>query len=340
MMVTRALAPPRSSTHMLAFWTILFSMFIFSGYRYWVGCDWFGYLNQYSIQWNEGYDDAIIRRDPAHWLLMEFLQQNGFGFFELNLVTTFLFLFGLQAFARRQVDPLGFLVLAFPILIINMPMSAIRQAVAIGFLCLALTAFIDRRAMRFMAFLSLGGLFHSSAFLFFVFVPFIHGAYSNRNILMAMALIAPGLFFLASTDSAEVATGRYIAGDIDAAGAMFRASLLIITGLIFLLVLRKPWKKIFPQDYKLASISAAMMMTLVPLILISSVIADRIGYYLIPAQLMIFTRMPYLVQKTSKGFFQMLPYAMLTLTFVVWTQKSAHFDKCYLPYESALKFYF
>ena len=64
--------------------------------------------------------------------------------FAISLSSAIFFL-GVHVLARRQPDPLGFLVLLFPILIINMPMSGIRQGAAIGLLCIAFVAFIDRR---------------------------------------------------------------------------------------------------------------------------------------------------------------------------------------------------
>ena len=42
------------------------------------------------------------------------------------------------------------LAVAFPILVINMPMSTIRQAAAIGIMCFAYNAFNDRRSILFV----------------------------------------------------------------------------------------------------------------------------------------------------------------------------------------------
>ena len=70
---------------------------------------------------------------------------------------------------------------------------------------------------------------------------------------------------------------------------------------------------------------------------ISSVISDRFGYYVTPIQLMILARLPYLVRPGPQGqLISMAPYLGLGLVLLVWTQKSKHFNQCYLPYKTWL----
>lgn len=73
--------------------------------------------------------------------------------------------------ARRQPDPLGFLVLLFPILIINMPMSGIKQGAAIGLICIAFAAFIDKKLFWFTAWTLLASTIHNSAIVFLLLIP-------------------------------------------------------------------------------------------------------------------------------------------------------------------------
>ena len=53
------------------------------------------------------------------------------------MISSFTFFFGAHYMAQRQQNRIAFLILLFPVLIINMPMSGIRQASAIGALCIA-----------------------------------------------------------------------------------------------------------------------------------------------------------------------------------------------------------
>ena len=45
------------------------------------------------------------------------------------------------------------------------------------------------------------------------------------------------------------------------------------------------------------------------------------------------TAFPYLSLGNATKFYAFVPYAMLTLVFVVWTILSWHFNHCYLPYQ-------
>ncbi len=314
------------------YFILLLGLFLFSGFRFEVGCDWDGYLGNWLVQFDT-YLQAWSRSEPAHWTLIHFLHQFGLPYQYLNVVTSGIFFAGLHVLARRQPNPLTFLVLAFPILIINMPMSGIRQGAAIGLLCFAFNAFRDRRLILYTSWVLAGSLFHSSSLLFLGLAPFVWGRLTKKNMVLASLLAAPGLFALTQTEAADIATSRYIDSEIDAAGAAFRLGILTLSGLLFHWKIAPAWRREFPQDYKLAAIGAWMMIGFFALVFISTVIGDRFGYYLIPIQIMIFSRIPYLKGIKNRPLLSAAPYVALSLVFVVWTQMSGHFNQCYIPYD-------
>ena len=69
---------------------------------------------------------------------------------------------------------------------------------------------------------------------------------------------------------------------------------------------------------------------------VSSVIGDRLGYYLLPIQAMIFARAPFLRTGLNRNFVILAPYLGFLLFFGVWTTLSHHFSACYLPYQTWL----
>lgn len=314
------------------YWTALIGLFLFSAFRYRVGCDWWGYLINYRI-WIPSYEFAFTLSEPGYWSVIHFLQQTGLPYEYLNVITSAIFFIGFHALARRQPNPLMMLALAVPILIINMPMSAIRQGAAIGFMCLAYVAFMDRRVFLYVVWILVGFLFHSSILAFLVFAPFVVGRLSKKNIIFASVLALPGVYGLSHTEAAELAQRRYIETGIDAAGAVFRLGMLSLSGLFFVLYIRKAWQREFPQDYKIAIIGACLMVGFFGLFFVSTVIGDRFGYYLIPVQLMIFARVPYLQTLKNRQLWTLAPIAGLTLVFLVWTQLSSLFGQCYVPYQ-------
>ena len=317
------------------YYLVLFSLFLFSAFRYEVGCDWSGYYFQYLRAQSLGFDGALLDSEPIWWIILAAQNHLNIPYPWINVIASSVFFVGFHILARRQPDPLAFLVLAFPILIINMPMSGIRQGAAIGLLCVALCAFIDRRTVVFTLWVVLAAGFHSSALIFLLMTPLVGGKRMTAGRLVLTTFLAiPGAFLLAAGDAAVVAINRYIVGDVDAFGSAFRVAVLALSGVFYFLFLRKPWARASPGDYSMATIGAIGMLMVGALLPVSTVIGDRMAYYLIPLQIMIFARIPYLPIPRNRAIYVALPYIGLFLLFAVWTLNSAHFQQCYLPYQN------
>lgn len=318
------------------YFLVLATLFVFSAFRYQVGCDWSGYYYQYLGAGDFDWSSITETREPIWWAILGWINDMGMPYPVANIASSTIFFLGVHVLARRQPDPLGFLVLLFPILIINMPMSGIRQGAAIGLLCIAFVAFIDRRPLWLAFWVVLAAGFHSSALIFMLLLPVATGRYTRNRLMLAVILAVPGALLLASSDAAEVATSRYIDTGVDAAGAAFRVGILGLSALYFFLFVRKKWLRTWPQDYSLASIGAIGMVLVILLVPVSSVIGDRFGYYLIPIQAMIFARLPFLPFRANAALHSALPYLSLLLVFTVWSQLSWHFNQCYIPYQTWL----
>lgn len=324
----------RSGARKQIYAVVLFGLFLFSAFRYQVGCDWSGYYFQYAGAANFDWSTLTRIQEPIWWAILAWINESGLPYPVANVISSAVFFAGVHVLARRQPDPLGFLVLLFPILIINMPMSGIRQGAAIGLICIAFTAFIDRRPLKYAIWVVLAAGFHTSALIFMLLLPVATGRYTRGRLVLAALLALPGAYFLASSEAAEVATSRYIDTGVDAAGAAFRVGILGLSALYFFAFVRKKWIGAFPKDYSLASIGAIGMALAFLLVPISTVIGDRFGYYLIPIQTMIFARLPFLPFHRNAALHSSAPYLGLLLVFTVWSQLSYHFQQCYIPYQT------
>jgi hypothetical protein len=320
----------------LIYWFVLIVLFFFSAFRFRVGCDWAGYYRNFLGGQSLDYLTALANREPLWWLIQVAFNRWGLAYPSVNILTSAIFFFGIHALAKRQPDRLAFLVLLFPILIINMPMSGIRQAAAVGFLCLSLVAFIDRRPIRFAIWIVIGSAIHSSLILFILLLPLAGGQFSNFRIAISLFFALPGAAFILQTDNAQLAVDRYFDSGLDAFGAVFRVGILALSGLFFLLFLRRAWRRDYPKDFLLVNIGAWSMIFLLSIVPISTVISDRFGYYLVPIQTMIFARIPFLKIGGNLQLFSVLPYIGLLFVFAVWSSVSFHFQSCYLPYQSWL----
>jgi hypothetical protein len=317
---------------MFIYYVFLAALTLFVGLRYRVGCDWGGYLLNF-MNFHGGIDDAIRKTEPAHWAVISILHSYHLSYTYLGLVTSIIFFGGLSAIAVRQPNPIAVLTLAFPVLIVNMPMSAVRQSEAIGFICLAFNAFVDKRLIRYIGWVFCACCFHSSAIVFMVLAPLVKSEFSRRTLMISALLAGPGIYMIYRSSVGAEAVARYVGTHLDAAGAIFRAGLLLAAGLFYLTMASKPWRLAFPNDYKLMMIGAWMMLVPFGLVGISTVIADRFGYYLMPLQIVMFARIPYLPGICKNAVYRWFPYAILTATFVIWTNSSVLFKRCYTPYQ-------
>lgn len=308
-------------------------LFVFCAYRYEIGCDWLTYREIFS------YDEAVYffrqggTLEFGYNLLMILLKRLDFGFLAFNVCIALIFFFGLNALAQRSVNPLFFLALAFPIVIIQLPMSGLRQAAAFGFLCFSFLSFIDKKPLKFIIFTIFATSFHASAIIFILLIPFIWIQLTIRNAFVIGILSLPVAAFIFNSSYGAIAMNRYVTGDLSSFGAYFRVGILFFIGVYFVLFMRHKWKLIFPKDYQFALIGAiGMILTFLIILPISTVIADRLGFYLWIPALVILAR----IQNIPSKFRQLMVIACFIsffLMFLFWSNYSYYFARCYDPYQ-------
>ena len=319
---------------MYLYWFILLGLFFLSGFRWAVGCDFGAYehifLGTTRLPWGNLNVVAVLN-EIGFVGLMRGIHQLGLSYTYLNVATSFIFFLGLHKLAIRQPNPLAILVFAFPLLLINLPMGAIRQGAAVGFICFAINAFSDKQLLRYILYVFAAVTFHVSALIFLLFAPFIYWNFSLKNIFLVVfpSAVLTGIAFIGS-DLYVVFEYRYLNSKVDAVGAVFRLATLVLAGGLFVTTLRYKWQQLYPHDYKIINIAAWAMIVSPLLLVISSTIGDRIGYYLMPLQLIIFARIQF-IPGMFRVFLTAAPYVGLIALFLVWTQVSKYFN-CYVPY--------
>lgn len=320
----------------LFYWAVLIGLFLFSAFRFEVGCDWTGYLNQFYVYGIVPLSDTLSMREPMWVALFSIQNRLGFPYPWINVASSFIFFAGAHAMAKRQINPLSFLVLLYPILIINMPMSGIRQGAAIGIMFFAFNAFSDKAVGRYIMLVLISASLHQSALIFLLLTPLVNGAYSSGRIVWALGMAIPGIFYLLTSSAAEIAFTRYIDSGGDAAGAVFRVSIGALTGIYFLIFLQETWRVKYEYDFKIVHIGSVAMLAITLALPISTIIADRIEYYLVPIQAIIFSRVPSLISGRISQLQAAAPYFGLFVMLFVWISYSSHVQSCYLPYQSWL----
>lgn len=316
-----------------AYIVLIVFLFSFAAFRFEVGCDYYSYYDHSMRSRYLDFGEAATLTEPGYWETLVLLNRIGLEFPAINVIASAMFFLGVHMIARRQPNPLMYLTLLFPVLIIGIPMSAVRQAIAMGFIAFAYNAFVDRKVIYYTLFVLIAGLFHKSAYLFLTGAPLIYsGGRVNKSIL-GLVLVLPLVYFAMTSDIAEQYSNLYVGTEVQAFGARYRVGFVALTGLVMLLY-RSKWQKIWPHDYGLVFYFSIASVATVPLLVYSSVAADRYGYYLMLITSLIQARLYLLTPPSVRQPVFLAPLAIAGIQLLGWTMLSGLFDICYGEYKT------
>lgn len=275
-----------------------FSLMLMIGLRWEVGADWFGYVFIFEEVGGLPLHQALGRGDPGFYILNWLVHQAGLGFWAVNLACSIIFTAGLLRFAERQPNPWLAIVVALPVLCLIVAMSGTRQATAIGLVLLGLCAFAEGRMLRFLVFASLAAMFHASAILI---VPVAALSYTKNRLQAGLVIIlglAMATFLLSSQFDVYVA--RYTGEDPGSQGAIFRLAMNFIPGVLFLLARNRyrvtEHERVLWRNISFLAVASFLLLSVAP----SSTALDRAAFYVIPLQIFVLSRIPYVFGTTPR----------------------------------------
>jgi len=320
----------------IAYLFLVSFLVVFTGLRWEVGCDWSSYEWHFFIVSDPNFQVWARPVEHGYWFLIDFIQSVGLPYVSLNLIVSAIFFVCIHFFAKRLNDPYTLVLVLFPMLILGIVMSAIRQAVAVGFVTMALLAFVDRAPIKMIFLLLVGSTFHISAIIFAPLIPIAWGTLNKTKVAIGLAMALPIAALVAMGESAERANDIYVGTEIVSRGVLIRLGSLVSTAAMFWLFLRRSWRKNSPKDYPLALI---LLWGTLALILISgpaSVVADRLSYYLVPLQGLVVVRAHTLPDIRSRRAVIVTQWAIFTIALLGWMTVSQHFSQCYDPYSNVI----
>ena len=266
------------------------------GLRDRVGVDWDNYVEMMRLADAEGHswDDLLGFSDPGYQFLNLLALKLGAGLWPINLVCAAIFTWGLVRFVQQQPFPWLAILVAIPYLVIVVAMNYTRQSVAIGFLLAGLASLTRGGSFwRFLILVAAGAVFHPSVL---VAVPLALVGQS-RGRLAQFTLLPAGFFFLLSVLNEQVDqyVTAYVSRSMESQGAAIRVAMCVFPAIIFLL-LRDRFR--FERDestlwrnYSLAALGLAVLLFALP----SSTAVDRIALYILPLQIAILGRLPFVL---------------------------------------------
>lgn len=335
MVVSRYLSGKGEQARRILFFLWTLFLVVFVGAREWTGCDFSGYLIRFESYRNLFAADALEMSEPGFVLMNVFIHSLGLDYMWLNVLCATIFFYCVSSFAMRHDNAVAILALLFPIFVIQLGMSGLRQGLAIAILLLAWNAFADRKRIATAVWIVIAAQFHSSAIIFIPMVLLVGRQVSAVRILISAAIVAPIAVFLME-DRLDVYQSRYLEGESDAAGAIFRLGIIVITALFFELY-RKRFLALIPKYYDLMRAFSLFSMGNIVIFLFSTTAAHRIGYYILPVQILSLSWLPYAMFGPREGLrWEWAPYLLFGAYMAVWFSFSRHANICYLPYDNYL----
>ena len=283
--------PQRQARWMwLAVWLVITLMM---GLRHEVGGDWFNYEPLFRSTAHRTFGEVLLRDDPGYYGMNWIVAHADGDIHVVNLLCAIVMMWGTVVFCRRQPNPWLALLAAVPYMLVVVGMGYTRQAVALGFALLGLSALGDGRVRSFVLWVAVGALFHKSAVLL---LP-IAALAASRNRLLTGVLVALStwlMYYLLVADSSETLWTNYVLEQYQSQGGMIRVLMNVVPAVI-LIAFRK---RLAPdrQERRLWLWMAAFALACLPLVSLASTAVDRVALYLIPLQLFVFSRMPRLAR--------------------------------------------
>ncbi len=306
-------------------WILIgFFLTVIIGFRYKVGLDWSNYMVHYNAMDGLELKEALKHGDPGHSFLNWLSYKWNLGIYGINVIYGAIFTVGLIRFSKQQPYPWLTMVVAVPYLLIVVAMGYSRQGVAIGLFLLAITYLNKGRFKTYIVLILIAALFHKTAILLLPLGVFLYGKNLWLRVIMIIPIIYGAWDLLLSKDQ-EHLWHSYVDKQMQSAGAQIRVAMNLVPALI-LLKYKKQWKQYF-NDYSFWFWIAIGSILSVFFVSVASTAVDRVALYFIPIQLVVFSRLPYLLKKqinpSTMKIFIIISYAIVLfvwLNFAVYSQ--------------------
>jgi hypothetical protein len=212
-------------------------------------------------------------------------------------------------------------------------MGYTRQATAIGFLMCGFSYLLNGRVFAYLLIVLLAGMIHKTAF---VFAPlaFLRPGVGKLRSLLGFSLLIGMLGGAYLIEQADTFVRNYVTNTMESGGGQIRTLMNLPPSLIIFLYWKK-WGKLF-NDRWLWGIFALIAISILPLVSVASTAVDRMALYLIPLQIVVWSRLPMLaegtIQRNSVIVLLILYHA--TVQFI-WLNFGTH-AYCWVPYNNLL----
>lgn len=264
---------------------------LFVGLRYDVGGDWGAYQQIYNEIYFQPLIASLSLTDPGYAVLNWLFGRADIGMWAVNLVCAILFMAGVGRLAARQPAPWLAIVVAVPYLIIVVAMGYTRQAAAIGLICLGIADASEHSIKRMVICVALATLFHKTAILM---LPVMIAPIATRKPLIGLigCVLFAVLFLVFLRGTSDRLVASYAQSNYDSQGAAIRIAMNVLAAAVLLLLRDRLELTRYQRSFW--TYNALLSLVSVPALLSLSASSgvDRLSLFLIPMQLVAFSRLP------------------------------------------------
>lgn len=303
------------------------------GLRDQVGADWWNYLAMYQKEKWKTLSDSFLYGDPGYVLLNRLMAMLGWGVYGVNFICGAIFTIGLVAFCRPLRRPWLAFAVAVPYLIVVVAMGYSRQGVALGLIFWALAFLEQGKFLPYIGFIAVAALFHQTAIIMIPLGIFLYRSGWVYRIL-SVIIVFWALWDALVADDIRNLVDAYITQQMYSQGAYIRVAMNSVAA-VFLLIYWKEWKQTYPNALLWLWMALASLVCLLT-VNFATTATDRVALYLIPLQIVVFSRLPYLARKTIR------PHATVQgvllgygLVLFVWLNFATH-AQYWIPYRNVL----
>lgn len=310
---------------------LIFSLAI--GLRFDVGGDWFAYLIHLDLRTTMSLPEVLLGSDPGYYLINWLVAQAGGSIYWVNTACGMIVMAGVVRFARSQALPWLALLVAVPYLIIVVGMGYTRQSAALGLLLIGLVSLGNGQTRWFVFWVMLAATFHKSAVLMLPVAAL--ASTSNRFwSLLWIGLISLVGGYLFVFDSAERLWTNYVEADYESQGGLIRVLMNVVPAVLFFVFRR--YLRLTEGEDKLWFWMSVLSLACIPLVVLSSTATDRVALYLIPIQMFVFARLPFVVtDPRHRGLVTLGVVGYYGLVQATWLFFAGH-AHAWLPYQNIL----
>ena len=312
---------------------------IIIGLRHEVGGDWFPYIENFSGLGDGNLSQVITVGSPSrdfgfdilYWFSLKYLN----GIYFTNFICAFIFIIGLFRLCNNMPIPWLALVVSIPYFIIVVAMGYTRQASAIGFIMWGLIDLMNGKQVKFYVMVILGTLFHKTALIMLPIGFLYFNSVTNFKNAIIFIILFTLAFFAFLAEKFSFLVYNYITNKmLESSGAFIRVGMNVVASIVFLYY-NKQWRQYY-KDSKLWLIFSAISLIMLPLTFASSTIIDRFALFLLPMQLVIFSRVPVFITNTySRTLFILFVLFIYFGVMFVWLNFGTN-SRCWLPYQNIL----